>query len=102
MLQLITTLTALIFLVLCCQGYRYAITRTGKAKQEICQHHGIFFTTLGIGTFLIPSVPVVFAGLILIMLGLRLIEHGLNRLEKSESHHYPLAAELAVPRHGRN
>lgn len=101
MLQLIITLTTLMFLILCFQGYRYSITLTGKEKQETCQHHGIFFTTLGTGAFIFPSVPLAFAGVILIMLGLRLIEHGLERLEKPASNDHHIDEELATHRHGR-
>ena len=99
MSQLLTTLTTLSFLILCYQGYRYAITLTGTEKQDVCQHHGIFFTTLGTGAFLAPSVPIVFAGVVLIMLGLRLIGHSLDRLEKTIyiDHYVEEREELASP-----
>jgi hypothetical protein len=100
MLQLIITLITLSFLILCYQGYRYSITLTGTEKQDVCQHHGIFFTSLGTGAFLAPSVPVVFAGVILIMLGLRLIAHSLDRLDKTVYIDHYTEEELAAPCHG--
>src|SRR5512133_172045 len=83
MSQLIVILATLSFLILCYQGYCYATTLTGKARQDTCQQQGIFFTTLGVGAFLVHSIPVVFAGMVLIMLGLRLIAHGLDRIDKT-------------------
>ena len=83
MLQFIISITTLTVLILCYQGYRYAITQTGVDRQNACQHHGLFFTSLGASAFLVPSVPVGFAGLVLIMLGLRLIAQGLDRIDKT-------------------
>jgi hypothetical protein len=83
MLQLIIIFAVLTFLTLCYQGYRYAVTQTGVDRQNACQHHGIFFTSVGASAFLVPSVPVGFAGLVLIMLGLRLIAQGLDRIDKT-------------------
>ena len=97
MSQLLITLITVSFIILCYQGYRYSITLTGTEKQDVCQHLGILFTTLGTGAFLVPSVPVVFAGLILIMLGLRLIARGLDRLDKTVYIDHYIEEELAAP-----
>jgi len=83
MSQLFISFSTLTFLILCYQGYRYAVTQTGVDRQNACQHHGLFFTSLGASAFLVPSVPVGFAGLVLIMLGLRLIAQGLDRIDKT-------------------
>jgi hypothetical protein len=65
------------------QFYAYAVSLTGQEKQSTCQRLGIAYITLGILSFVIRTPPVVIAGFILIMMGLRLIAHGLDRIDKN-------------------
>ena len=64
------------------QFYRYSVQRSGANKQKTCQILGIVYTTLGITALAIRTPIFVFAGLLLIMFGLRLIAHGLDRINK--------------------
>lgn len=64
------------------QFYAYSISLKGQVKQLSCQKLGIVYVTLGIVCFVFHKPPVVIAGIILIMMGLRLIAHGLDRIDK--------------------
>lgn len=83
MSQLIIILSILAFLILCFQGYSYVTTLTGKARRDSCRNLGIFYFFLGICSFLSRSAPMVFAGVVLIMMGMRLMAHGLVRHGKT-------------------
>lgn len=83
MLLVIQYLTLIMVLTLCYQFYRFTIYHEGKARQTKCQSLGIVFATLGILGLAFHSIPFVFGGLILIMLGLRLIAYSLDRINKS-------------------
>lgn len=65
------------------QFYAYSITSKGEERQKKCQLLGIVYTTLGICSLAFHTPLAVFGGLILIMLGLRLIARGLDRLDKN-------------------
>ena len=69
-------------LILAVQAYNYAVTKTGEEKQNTCKSLGIAFATVGIVILVYRSAFLSFAGLILIMMGLRLIAHGLDRIDK--------------------
>ena len=64
------------------QLYFYAITQEGVRKQQGCQRLGIVYLTVGIVSLVFRQAVYVASGLILIMLGLRLISHGLDRINK--------------------
>jgi len=64
------------------QAYNYAVTKTGEGKQTTCKALGIACATVGIVILVYRSAPLSFAGLFLIMMGLRLIEHSLNHIDK--------------------
>ena len=83
MLQVIQYLTMLKVLTICYQFYRFTLYHKGKERQVKCQTLGIVFSTLGILGLVFHHIPMVTGGLILIMLGFRLIAHGLDRIDKS-------------------
>jgi len=64
------------------QFYTFAVSRKALEKQNSCQKLGIVYFTLGILCLVIRDTSFVVAGLILMMLGLRLIAHGLDRIDK--------------------
>lgn len=64
------------------QFYAYSVSLTGVEKQSSCQRLGTVFITLGVVSFAFRNPPLVIAGIILIMMGLRLLAHGLDRLNK--------------------
>lgn len=66
-----------------CQIYYYAITRQREEKQGICRGLGIMLFSLGVASLVSRDYFIVFAGLILMMSGFRLIAHGLDRLDKT-------------------
>ncbi len=71
------------FIIMLFQFYRFSIKRTGVEKQKACQVLGIVYSTFGITALSIHSPLFVIAGLLLIMFGLRLIAHGLDRIDKN-------------------
>lgn len=75
-------LAAVVFAVVCYQFYVFTTSRKGEEKQRKCQGLGIFYVCLGTIMLLFRNGPGVIAGLILLMLGLRLIAHGLDRIDK--------------------
>lgn len=64
--------------VLLYQFYSYAVRSTGIVKQRKCQLLGIIYTTIGIICLVFHSLVSVIGGLLLIMLGFRLFEQGLE------------------------
>lgn len=64
------------------QAYCYAVSKKGEEKQQSCMSLGIAYTTAGIAFLVFRSIPFAFAGFFLIMMGLRLIAHGLDRIDK--------------------
>jgi len=64
------------------QLYSFAVTLEGVEKQEGCQKLGILYITIGIVSLALREALPVVSGLVLIMLGLRLVSHGLDRINK--------------------
>jgi len=69
-------------LIFSVQAYNYAVAKTGEEKQNTCKALGIACATVGIVILVYRSAPLSFAGLFLIMMGLRLIAHGLKHVGK--------------------
>jgi hypothetical protein len=78
----IEALIILPLLVLCYQLYSFSVNSDGRERQGRCQKLGIMFMTLGITALVFKSAPSAFFGLILMMLGFRLLAKGLDRLDK--------------------
>ncbi len=70
-------------LVISFQFYFFSVNSKGLKRQERCQKLGIAFMTFGIVALVFKTMPTVVFGFMLIMLGLRLIARGLDRLDKS-------------------
>lgn len=70
------------FWVFGAQLYCYAVTQEGVRKQEGCQRLGILYITAGIVSLVFREALYVASGLMLIMLGLRLVSYGLDRINK--------------------
>jgi len=70
------------FIVVSFQFYNWIVSLKGVEKQKHCMALGVVYTTCGTTCFLFRSVPLVFVGLMLFMLGMRLIAHGLDRIDK--------------------
>jgi hypothetical protein len=64
------------------QMYSYAVSRQGEEKQRTCRGMGIALFTLGIVSLVSRDFYFVCSGFILMMIGFRLIAHGLDRLDK--------------------
>jgi len=64
------------------QMYNYATTREKVEKQKICRGMGIALFSVGVVSLVLRDQFLVFSGLVLMMIGFRLIAHGLDRLDK--------------------
>jgi hypothetical protein len=82
MKHLVELLVLIPLFIMCYQFYAFSITSKGVEIQKRCQSLGIVYTTLGICSLAFRTPLTVFGGLILIMLGFRLIARGLDRLDK--------------------
>lgn len=82
MLDFIEYLLLFMMLVVFFQMYFFAISCTGVEKQNRCQNFGIVFTSIGIVCLIFHQIQLVTGGLILMMLGFKLIAHGLDRIDK--------------------
>lgn len=71
------------FVVLMFQFYLWIISLKGAERQRHCRALGITYTTLGTVCLLFRTLSLAVVGLILFMLGLRLIAHGLDRMNKT-------------------
>lgn len=71
------------FVIVSLQFYSWIVSLEGVEKQRHCKALGITYTTLGTVGFMFRSLPLAIVGMILFMLGMRLIAHGLDRLNKS-------------------
>jgi Na+/phosphate symporter len=71
------------FVVVMFQFYLWIVSLKGVEKQTHCRRLGITYTTLGTVCLLFRTVPLAVVGLILFMLGLRLIAQGLDRINKT-------------------
>lgn len=72
----------MILTVIFYQFYAFTITRKAQEKQDKCQKLGILYFTIGTACLALRDAAGVIAGFLLIMLGLRLIAHGLDRIDK--------------------
>lgn len=70
-------------LVLCYQLYTFSVNSKGRERQGRCQKLGIAFMTFGIIAMVFRTASSVFLGLIIMMLGFRLLAKGLDRLDKT-------------------
>ncbi len=76
-------LALFILLTVALQMYFFAVTSIGVEKQRRCQSLGIVFTTVGMVSLIFHQFHLVIGGLILMMLGFKLISHGLDRINKT-------------------
>lgn len=70
-------------LVICYQIYSFSSSRTGADRQDRCQKLGIGYMVIGILSLIEREPLFAFFGLILIMLGFRLLAKGLDRIDKT-------------------
>lgn len=82
MQDLIGYIKLFIILPVFLQLYFFAVTSKGVEKQKRCQRFGIVYTTIGMCSLIFQQIHLVIGGLILIMLGFKLISHGLDRIDK--------------------
>ena len=68
--------------VLCIQFTFHAVSLKGAAKQSECQILGVVFTTIGVVSLVSRDLLFTASGLVLMMLGLRMIAIGLDRIDK--------------------
>lgn len=66
-------------LVMCWQFYCFSVSRKMEEKQQRCQVLGIVYTVFGVVALVFHNVIAVFMG----VMGLRLIAHGLDRMNKN-------------------
>jgi protein-S-isoprenylcysteine O-methyltransferase Ste14 len=76
LLVLLTILTVIY------QMYSYAVTRQREEKQRVCRGLGIVLFSIGAALLATRDTFYVFSGIFLMMLGFRLIAHGLDRIDK--------------------
>lgn len=70
------------FLAVIYQIYSYAVSRHREERQRVCRGLGIVLFTVGVVVLITRDPFLVFTGMLLMMLGFRLIAHGLDRLDK--------------------
>jgi uncharacterized membrane protein YfcA len=70
-------------LVICYQIYSFSSSRKGADRQDRCQKLGIGYMSFGILSLIEREPLFAFFGLILIMLGFRLMAKGLDRIDKT-------------------
>jgi hypothetical protein len=75
-------LATLPVVVICYQLYAYSTNCSGIERQSRCQTLGVVFMTIGITALVSREIPFVFMGLVLIMMGFRLMAKGLDRIDK--------------------
>ena len=71
------------FMVVMVQFYWWIVSLKGLERQKHCRVLGVIYTTLGTVCFTFRTLPLAIVGLLLFMLGLRLIAHGLDRIGKT-------------------
>ncbi len=79
----IEILAMLPLMVICFQLYSYSDNSTGVDRQRRCQKLGVFYMAIGTTALIAREPAFVFLGLVLIMMGLRLMAKGLDRLDKN-------------------
>ena len=82
MLSILKYVLLLPFWAICTQFYFHAIAQKAEQKQQECRAVGIIFTSIGIVSLVSRDIIFGISGLILIMLGLRMIAYGLDRIDK--------------------
>jgi len=70
-------------IVICYQIYAFSSSRKGEDRQSRCQKLGIGYMVIGILALIEREPLFAFFGLILIMLGFRLMAKGLDRIDKT-------------------
>jgi hypothetical protein len=81
--SLIELFAAVPLLVISYQMYGYSASGGGEERQKRCRQLGIVFMTMGIVALIFRSPVSVCTGLILMMLGFRLLAKGLDRQNKT-------------------
>jgi protein-S-isoprenylcysteine O-methyltransferase Ste14 len=81
-MTVIKLLVLLTILTVIYQIYSYAVTRQREEKQSVCRGLGICLFSIGVATLVTRDTVMVFTGIFLMMLGFRLIAHGLDRIDK--------------------
>lgn len=71
------------FVVVSLQFYSWIVSLKGLERQRHCRALGITYATVGTVAFVFRSLPFAVIGLVLFMLGLRLMAHGLERVDKT-------------------
>ena len=71
------------FMVISFQFYSWIVSLEGEEKQKHCRALGITYTAIGTTLLMFRSLALAIVGLILFMLGMRLIAHGLDRINKT-------------------
>ena len=66
------------------QLYSFAASLEGVEKQKGCQNLGIIYITAGIVSLVFRETLFVVSGFMLMMLGMRLVSHGLDRIGKNK------------------
>lgn len=79
-LELIATLPVM---VICYQLYAYSAKSKGVDRQRRCRKLGIAYMALGTTALIARDLPFVMLGLVLIMMGFRLMARGLDRIDKN-------------------
>jgi hypothetical protein len=64
------------------QVYAFTASRQGREKQSRCQVLGIVYMSIGIVSLVFHNAVFVVAGFVMIMMGFRLMAHGLDRIDK--------------------
>lgn len=82
MQHLTEILMLLPLMIICFQVYSFSVSRSGAEKQSRCQVLGVIYMAIGIVALVFHKPLFVLTALVLIMMGLRLIAHGLDRIDK--------------------
>ena len=82
MLILLQIIFIIVVLIVCFQMYHYAFMSKESERQTNCQILGIVFMVTGIMSLVSRSPYFCVFGLIMMMMGFRLIAKGLDRLNK--------------------
>lgn len=64
------------------QFYSYSTSAIGEDRQKKCLTSGVALSTIGMTGLAFQSIITVFGGVILIMMGFRLLAYGLDRIDK--------------------
>ena len=71
------------FIVVSLQFYSWIVGLEGAEKQKHCMALGVVYTTVGTTCFLFRTLALAIVGMSLFMLGMRLLAHGLDRINKT-------------------